>query len=285
MFLFSPVIRIFWQGRWPDGHIEPRRRLFDCELVYTSAGAFQLDINRTMHRMRAGSFAIIPPGVWHESRVSAGGFAVRHCVHFDWLPRPEARQIPIASFPGESFDLKLVSTIPPEIARHLPLVSHFDPHDPVSVVFRGACGYFAHADSAAPSMLWPVLNLLLTACSSQDSKSPPLARNTQAALRIRDYIDANFAKPQDYNTYRKLSGLSTSHLCQLFATVFGRPPSSYLLNLRLQHACRLLHETELSVKEVGHAVGIPDPNYFSRLFRKHFGQCPSAFQSMPQRHT
>ncbi|MEI8196725.1 MAG: hypothetical protein WCI73_12575, partial [Phycisphaerae bacterium] len=165
MFLFCPAIRIFWEGRWPGGYVEPRRRLYDCELVYCSAGGFQLDIAGTLHRMRVGSVAIIPPGIWHESRVSAAGFAVRHCVHFDWLPDPAPRPKPIANYPGEIYDPKLISPLPPELVRHLPLVGHFDAHDRPSVILRVARRYFQRMDATAHAMLWPVLTLLLEACT------------------------------------------------------------------------------------------------------------------------
>lgn len=280
MYLFSPLTRFYWEGRWNSGFVEPRRRLFDCLLVYTSKGSFQLEIGQTLHRMHAGSIAIISPDIWHESRVADRAFAVRHCVHFDWLPQATVRQRAIASFPGDAFPEQLVSTVPPDIARHLPLVYHIDRADEALVATLAvALPMFRRHDPAANSLLWGILNLLLMRQSDQRPAASPLSRAALTVWRVRDYIETHFDRPQGYDTYRQLSGLSTSHLCQLFSSLVGRPPLAYLIDIRLQHALRLLRESDLSIKEVGNAVGIRDPNYFSRLFRKRFERNPRDFRT------
>jgi len=96
---------------------------------------------------------------------------------------------------------------------------------------------------------------------------------------LRDHIDKHYAEPQGYETYRKLTRLSSSHLCRTFSDMIGQPPLGYLINLRLHHACRLFQESSMNIAEVACAVGIPDANYFSRLFRRKFKRSPSRFLS------
>ena len=59
----------------------------------------------------------------------------------------------------------------------------------------------------------------------------------------------------------------------------GLPPNAYLTRLRLQYATRLLRESSLPIKEIGARIGIADEAYFSRLFRKTNGICPSVFRA------
>ena len=72
--------------------------------------------------------------------------------------------------------------------------------------------------------------------------------------------------------------LSAGHFSHLFKDVVGVSPHSYMIFLRMEKARDLLLGTRLPIREVGEAVGCPDQNYFSRLFKKHTGMSPSEFR-------
>lgn len=46
----------------------------------------------------------------------------------------------------------------------------------------------------------------------------------------------------------------------------------------MKRAAHLLEVTDLSIKAVALSVGIGDPNYFSKLFRRAFTLSPSEFR-------
>lgn len=58
----------------------------------------------------------------------------------------------------------------------------------------------------------------------------------------------------------------------------GTSPVRYLNDYRLSVARELLLHTGKSIKSVAAAVGIPDPFYFSRLFRTAYGQSPQTYR-------
>jgi YesN/AraC family two-component response regulator len=47
---------------------------------------------------------------------------------------------------------------------------------------------------------------------------------------------------------------------------------------RVNWAKSLLKESDLSVGEVSTAIGVDDPSYFTRFFRKSTGMTPSEFR-------
>ena len=51
------------------------------------------------------------------------------------------------------------------------------------------------------------------------------------------------------------ANISASHFFALFKRRIGCAPIDYFIRLRMQHACRLLDETVLSVKEVAATLG------------------------------
>ncbi|RXZ82192.1 AraC family transcriptional regulator [Paenibacillaceae bacterium] len=75
------------------------------------------------------------------------------------------------------------------------------------------------------------------------------------------------------------TGLSRQHLIYLFNLETGFPPVEYYLRMKMQKAGQLLSLTDLTIKEIAAAVGIADPYYFSRMFKKRIGVSPSEYRS------
>ncbi|MGG4034304.1 AraC family transcriptional regulator [Paenibacillus cisolokensis] len=78
------------------------------------------------------------------------------------------------------------------------------------------------------------------------------------------------------------TGLSKQHLIYLFNRETGCPPVEYFLRMKMQRAGQLLDLTDWSVKEIASAVGLSDPYYFSRLFKKMMGCSPTAYRGIPK---
>ena len=55
-------------------------------------------------------------------------------------------------------------------------------------------------------------------------------------------------------------------------------PNDYLRKCRMERAAELLLSTDMNIAEVCTQVGIPDAQYFSRVFKAHFGMPPSAYR-------
>lgn len=52
----------------------------------------------------------------------------------------------------------------------------------------------------------------------------------------------------------------------------------YLTDLRMKRAKEFLTETGLSIKAVSYETGYSDPNYFSKIFKKHTGLTPTEYR-------
>ena len=65
--------------------------------------------------------------------------------------------------------------------------------------------------------------------------------------------------------------MSERRFTHLFREAMGKSPIAYLIEARIRRAEELLLDTPLSVSAVAEAVGIKNPYYFSRLFKKHTG--------------
>ena len=73
-------------------------------------------------------------------------------------------------------------------------------------------------------------------------------------------------------------GYSEAYFCKIFKQSFGHSFVSYLTDYRMQKAEELMRTSRLSIKEIGKTVGYPDPNYFTKVFRRVRGVSPSEFR-------
>lgn len=74
-------------------------------------------------------------------------------------------------------------------------------------------------------------------------------------------------------------GINASYLSHQFNREVGSSVPSYIAGLRIQRAKELLlSQYNFSIGQVAAAVGIPDVNYFTKLFKKSVGCTPSAFR-------
>ncbi|WP_339819446.1 AraC family transcriptional regulator [Paenibacillus sp. FSL R7-0216] len=112
--------------------------------------------------------------------------------------------------------------------------------------------------------------------SAQDRKRE---RYFDEAVR---YMTERLAETVTLPELAKQVGLSKQHLVYLFNREAGLPPIEYFLRLKMQRAGQLLDLTGLSVKEIAGAVGMYDPYYFSRLFKKIMGYSPTEYRSIPK---
>jgi len=93
-----------------------------------------------------------------------------------------------------------------------------------------------------------------------------------------EYVRDHFAHHLDLDEVAAHVGVSSTYLSALFTRALGRSFTDFLAACRLEEAERLLGDPALSVKEIAQRVGLDNPFYFSRLFRKHTGMSPRQFR-------
>ena len=105
-------------------------------------------------------------------------------------------------------------------------------------------------------------------------------QETHVKLIIRQakaIIDERYQEHLSLEKLAHLVNTSPFYLSRLFREELGMNFIDYVTKRCLDKAGILLGQG-LSVKECCFAVGYNDPNYFSRIFRKHYGITPSEFR-------
>ncbi|MBQ2733100.1 MAG: helix-turn-helix domain-containing protein [Clostridia bacterium] len=73
--------------------------------------------------------------------------------------------------------------------------------------------------------------------------------------------------------------ISKSHLSRLFKEFTGEAFSVYLRGVRLNHACKLLRESDMTVEQIANACGMRDINSFYKNFQSIHGTTPNQYRS------
>lgn len=120
---------------------------------------------------------------------------------------------------------------------------------------------------------------LLSHCTDMLGSQVQIASRSQALFdAIREYIDEHYALPLTRESVAKSFYISPNYLSHLFQKTGAMGFNEYLTHTRLEHARQLLKGYDLKVKEVAHACGFIDSNYFCRLFRKNTERSPSEYR-------
>lgn len=123
---------------------------------------------------------------------------------------------------------------------------------------------------ATSGMAWRLFTQL-AADRALPSEGAPLER----AMR---YLEERVGGRVQVAELAAMVGVSPSHLAALFRGATGGGVLAHHQALKMARARSLLDTTDLPVAEVGRRIGLDDPFYFSRQFRRMHGMSPRAYR-------
>lgn len=109
--------------------------------------------------------------------------------------------------------------------------------------------------------------------------------SSQYVINAIKYIQFNYSHDISIDDISKAVGVSRSHLYRVFMSNVGQSPIDYLTNHRINEACALLKNSQLSIAEIAVSVGFFDQFYFSRVFKKNKGVPPSKYIPKLEKNT
>ena len=106
------------------------------------------------------------------------------------------------------------------------------------------------------------------------SSHAPVDREHELMLRIDSHIRLHAFEMLDFDSTARKFGLSRSTFFRYWKRYSSVTPSGYLLELRLQEACRRLTESRDRISDIARTLHLGEPAYMGMLFKKRFGQTP-----------
>jgi AraC-like DNA-binding protein len=96
--------------------------------------------------------------------------------------------------------------------------------------------------------------------------------------KAKSYISGNLDKDLSVQRIGEEVFMSRSHLSRLFFLKTGILLKDYILEERMNAACRLLQDPGLQIQDVGRSVGYPNTQSFIRSFKEKIGCTPGEYR-------
>ena len=116
-----------------------------------------------------------------------------------------------------------------------------------------------------------------------EQETRELLSRVKAVSVINDmvkYLRANYKNPVSLVELANMLSYTPNYCGRLFRQTTGITFNDYLNNLRVKHACKLLLNPDLSIKEIASQCGFNSLEYFYATFKKFYGITPAKYKTL-----
>ncbi|WP_079912441.1 helix-turn-helix domain-containing protein [Paenibacillus sp. 32352] len=104
-------------------------------------------------------------------------------------------------------------------------------------------------------------------------------------IEIRDFVTKHFMDPNlSLTMLSDRFQIGSKYLSQLFKESIGQNFSDFLIGLRIEHAKKLLRESDVSVQDISDLMGYANTTSFIRIFKKIVGVSPGQYRESQLRN-
>ncbi len=121
------------------------------------------------------------------------------------------------------------------------------------------------------------------ASSTYDISSVIKESKSRRIAKVCSYIEEHYEQEIKLSNLAEIIGMSESAFSHFFKKRTNRNFISYLNDVRIGHATRMLFETTNSIAEIAYLCGFNNISNFNRLFKRSKGQNPSEYRASIQK--
>ncbi|RYG00996.1 MAG: AraC family transcriptional regulator, partial [Chitinophagaceae bacterium] len=149
--------------------------------------------------------------------------------------------------------------------------------------FQSLASYFFKAEAPVPALLEiKFRELLLNIISSREH--PGIAAYFKSLFySAKPYLpaimEANYTYNLSLEEFAKLCGRSLTVFKNDFKEIYNCSPGRWLTQRRLEHAQKLLENTDKTVGQLILECGFENASHFTRVFKEKFGKTPVKYRT------
>lgn len=98
------------------------------------------------------------------------------------------------------------------------------------------------------------------------------------AVQVEEYLQEHYCEHINNQTLGAVFGYVPSYISLLFRKEFNASPADRLIQIRLEHAKRLMQShPDLLMRDIAEKVGFKNPHHFSKTFKRYEGVWPTNY--------
>lgn len=234
------------------------------ELYYLAGGSRRILVQDRIYELKPGDTVLFKPNVFHRSMNS--GAHVRYNIEF-------TSEL-VYSYFTEKASEALLSCFETEY-----ISLDQDEREELERLFRAARSEYESGGLFYISFA-SILKLLRTAAMRAPTKVvQPLTKASRTLQPVIEYINKSYAQINGIDEIALQCYLNKSYLCRLFKKETGMTLTQYINNVRIQHACEMISDSELDMTEIALRCGFSNAPYFSSVFKAEVKCTPSEFRA------
>lgn len=113
---------------------------------------------------------------------------------------------------------------------------------------------------------------------NNEVKEKPVVKKERVITGITKYMQEHLSEDVSLHILSEEFHLNSQYISQLFKNEIGVNFLTYLTNIRMEHAKKLLLSSSLSIAEVSEQSGYGDYRVFTKVFKKSEGITPSQYR-------
>ena len=130
------------------------------------------------------------------------------------------------------------------------------------------------SSAKANAMFQTILCDTLLKIDAKNDRSP----YAEIMKKTARYIRENLTKNLSVEELAQMCFFSKNHFCNVFKEYFKMTPKAFIIKAKLEKACLLLSDTNLSVAEIAAELTFYSPAHFASVFKSHFNATPIEYR-------
>lgn len=120
--------------------------------------------------------------------------------------------------------------------------------------------------------------------AAAEEQPPRRSGDSGAVAEAIRLIEGEYGNGITLSEIAGIISMSPNYLGMIFQRTTGRSFNAYITEHRVEHAKRLLLETDLPMRQITDRIGFSDVSYFSTIFKKQTGLTPGNYRKLKSRH-
>lgn len=137
---------------------------------------------------------------------------------------------------------------------------------------------FANQLIQAPSKLKTWATEMLSKLQAELSDQVGIQNRRHIIAQVQELVTASHGQALSVKAIADQVYMHPVYLSKIYKAETGEGLGDYMIRMRMERALYLLKHTNKKIYEITSELGYQNPQYFSKMFKKHYGMTPNEFR-------